>query len=808
MKRSVLLMGALMMLFKLNALEVDIYKSEGDPRVVDLTIPAAQNDPLQKSFILERDGQKYYPQTLLISRYPNGAARWYRLTVDAPAGRYKVTPGALPPKAIRNSIKTVEKFAAYSNKLYKLTIEEKPFVIKVSSGKENFHIYAPEIKLADGSTPQAVFEKARYFEKGNVVTGVEFSGSYQTNENGDKRYWRLRLTMWADKNFIGIEPLLGITLKEPGATAYDEMRVWKAANMRIEAVNADKNDIKNSFMQWEDYEYTQTVSGKTQTVKGALGLFDVANRGSLAIPEMAERFPIGVNLEGNSVNVALLPEIAPANRYAKRDKEYVHYYAMRTGNYVMRAGVEISFPMYLAFDKKVDAAKFLAPFPVGMVDVEDLQKSGAWINRIGKPDKYSKPFDKEIISGLESYFKHSKTERWYGFLNYGDSHGERIWNWFNNEYDAAAILFEQALRFRNPEYFREAVRSIRHQMEVDTIKNQPGKMNGAIYTHSMGHTGGYYKDGEFKFSNYGGGGKLFMTSKVSNGHMRIRGMCMGYVLTGDRRFRDTAVLTGDYIRGTQLFVNRTWNATHREPGWALVNLSSIYWMSSTKRFLFACEDLAWTVMAQARGRGVRQDRLERHNCPQPPEGWNEKNRIYRNGALSFPTGYQAMGMYLVYLITEDEYLKKALRDNLKATADYVKTHLYYADRKGFVHSPVPWRRQSTRNGSGSGSALRNVLLIDALLTGNQESLEIARFTMQDMLTRREIFASPLKNTDPDNADPKGVTSGLYFVPFTLEMMSKLNIVMPEIKYDLSQRYSWNGTVDGMAKEPENEQKKK
>jgi hypothetical protein len=366
-------------------------------------------------------------------------------------------------------------------------------------------------------------------------------------------------------------------------------------------------------------------------------------------------------------------------------------------------------------------------------------------------------------------------------------------------------LFEQSLRFRKPEYFREAVRSIRHQMEVDTVKNQPGKMNGAIYTHSMGHTGGYYKDGEFKFSNYGGGGRLFVTSKVSNGHMRIRGMCMGFVLTGDRRFRETALRTGDYIRSTQLFVNRTWGSTHREPGWALVNLTSIYWMSGTKRYLDACEDLAWTVMAQARGRGVRYDKLERHNAPKPPEGWNEKNSYYRRGALSFPTGYQATGMFLVYNITKDEYLKKALRDNLKATADYVKTRLYFADRKGFVHSPVPWRRQSTRNGSGAGAAMRNVLLIDTLLTGNKESLEISRDTMQQMLTRREVFASPLKDSDPDNPDPKGVTSGLYFVPLTLDLMRKLDLVMPEITYDLSQRYSWKGEVDSM---PEHQEKGK
>lgn len=811
MKKTFFTIALLVAVWAVPAIEVDIFKSAGDPRIVDFTIPAGEKDPLHKSFIIEGGGKKYYPQTLMISRYPNGAARWYRLSADLPAGRYTVTPGKLPPKAVKNAVKAVKKLECYSNKLYKLSFEKKPFVIKVTSGKEEFAIHAPRITLPDGSQPEAVFEKVQLFDSGNTVTGLEFRGKYDHKSDKDTRYWRLRITMWANKPFIGVEPLLGAALKKPrtpgkvaerewkyGVTAYEEMLEWKSATMQIEAVKAPALGKICHLTQWEDHSYEKLLNGKSETVKGALGLFDLAGRGSLAIPEMAERFPIGVTQSGNKLNVNLFPEIQPVNRYAKRDKEYVHYFALRTGNYVIRAGVEVSFPMYLVLNKKVDAAKLLSPVPVGLVDVEDLQKSGAWLNYIGKPDKYSKYFDKEILIGLDSYLNYSKKERWYGFLNYGDSHGERTWNWFNNEYDAAAIFFEQALRFRKPEYFREAVRSIRHQMEVDTVKSHPGGMNGAIYTHSMGHTGGYYKDGEFKFSNYGGGGKLFVTSKVSNGHMRIRGMCMGYVLTGDRRFRDTANMTGDYIRSTQLFVNRTWSATHREPGWALVNLTSIYWMNATPRFLRACEDLAWTVMAQARGRGVRHDRLERHNAPKPPEGWNEKNSIYRTGALSFPTGYQATGMYLVYKITRDEYLQKALRDNLKATANYVKTRLYYPDRKGFVHSPVPWRRQSTRNGSGAGNAMRNVLLIDTLLTGDKESRAISCDTMQQMLTRREVFASPLKNTDPDNPDPKGVTSGLYFVPLTLELMRQLDIVMPEIKYDLSQRYSWNGTVDGMS----------
>ena len=69
--------------------------------------------------------------------------------------------------------------------------------------------------------------------------------------------------------------------------------------------------------------------------------------------------------------------------------------------------------------------------------------------------------------------------------------------------------------------------------------------------------------------------------------------------------------------------------------------------------------------------------------------------------------------------------------------------------------------------------------------------------MIQMLTRREIFSSPLKDTDPDAPGPKEATSGLYFVPLTLELMRALKLEMPEIKYDLSQRTTWGGAVPAM-----------
>ncbi|MBQ6471846.1 MAG: hypothetical protein IJJ33_07675, partial [Victivallales bacterium] len=710
---------------------------------------------------------------------------------------YKVMPGDAPGAARKNAVKDVgsERNRAFGNHILTATYEGRPFVVRLESGGKEWKVHAPEITLPDGTCPEPTLLAATPFDLGPLQTGLEFSGEYVPSPEGERRYWRLRLTLWGDKGFVGLEPLLGVALDRPGASSYDEMRGWRAASMRINT--AGKQPAVRSDTQWEDSAYETSVAGKTDVGQGSLGVFAFPGGGRLAVPEMAERFPLGVTTFPDGLRVDLFPEILPRDRYAGRDPEYIQYFALHTGDYVMRAGVEIAFPMYLALDDGVDAGKLLGPVPVGMVDVEALDESGAWLNSIRPPDLYSRPFDPEIVIGLNSYLKSKREGRWYGFMNYGDSFGERKWNWFNNEYDAAAVFFEQALRFRNPEYFREALRAARHQMEIDTIKRHPGADNGAVYTHSLGHTGGYYRDGDFAFLNYGHSGRQFAVGTFSNGHTRIRGMCMAFVLTGDRRFRDTALSTGKWIMNSELFKRRTWSSTHREPGWALVNLTSLHWMNGAKNFLDAAETLAWIVLSHARGRGVRYDVLQKHNCPTPPEGWNDNNRMYRTGALSFPTGYQGTGMYLVYQATEDECLKKALRENLKATAEYIKGRLYFPDRRGFVHSPVPWRRQSTRNGSGAGSSLRNVLLVDALLAGDSGSLAISRDTMVQMLTRRELFASPLKDTDPDAPGPKEVTSGLYFVPLTLELMRSLKMVMPEIKYDLSQRETWGGTVPAM-----------
>ena len=123
--------------------------------------------------------------------------------------------------------------------------------------------------------------------------------------------------------------------------------------------------------------------------------------------------------------------------------------------------------------------------------------------------------------------------------------------------------------------------------------------------------------------------------------------------------------------------------------------------------------------------------------------------------------------------------KKEILQNLADTAHYVKTRHYFPERKGFTHRPCPWRLQSTAVGGVGANALRNVLLIDAVLTGNKESEEISRSTIMQMLKYRELYHSPQKNNHPDHPTAKNAGAIIYFMPLMMELMEQLNWELPE-----------------------------
>ena len=113
--------------------DVDIFRSEKDPRVTVFSIPAPANGEPVKNFVMESNGKKYFPQVQKISFYPNGAVRWYRLIADVPQGRYHVKPRGSQKNPFGNPVKVVKKYNHISNGVVDFTYEEKPFALRMTT---------------------------------------------------------------------------------------------------------------------------------------------------------------------------------------------------------------------------------------------------------------------------------------------------------------------------------------------------------------------------------------------------------------------------------------------------------------------------------------------------------------------------------------------------------------------------------------------------------------------------------------------------------------------------------------------------
>ena len=92
----------------------------------------------------------------------------------------------------------------------------------------------------------------------------------------------------------------------------------------------------------------------------------------------------------------------------------------------------------------------------------------------------------------ESYVRHREASHEYGMLNFGDQWGERRVNWANGEYDHHHAFLMQFIRTADRKWYFLGEKAARHAIDVDTCHHGPHR--GGEWIHSMGHTGGYFRE--------------------------------------------------------------------------------------------------------------------------------------------------------------------------------------------------------------------------------------------------------------------------------------------------------------------------
>ncbi|MBO7329031.1 MAG: hypothetical protein J6W00_09710, partial [Lentisphaeria bacterium] len=193
----------------------------------------------------------------------------------------------------------------------------------------------------------------------------------------------------------------------------------------------------------------------------------------------------------------------------------------------------------------------------------------AWYAKTGVypgADAPSAEVDAGIIASFNDRLADRKNRREFGFLSYGDSHGERTWNWTNNEYDMANGCFMTFIRSGNRDIYRYALAAARHQADVDIVHAyaDPYYVGGNII-HGPGHSGRINR-GKFCWSHH-----FNYYVAGANGHTWVKGMLDAWELAGDPTVMDAAYLLGDHL-ALALAPNFVWGPEGpmpRECGWAL-----------------------------------------------------------------------------------------------------------------------------------------------------------------------------------------------------------------------------------------------
>ncbi|MBQ7207508.1 MAG: hypothetical protein IJS01_06880 [Lentisphaeria bacterium] len=287
---------------------------------------------------------------------------------------------------------------------------------------------------------------------------------------------------------------------------------------------------------------------------------------SVAVADFARRYPKGfrVHKPGNNrwLEIGLLPE-QPDKEFNSDLPGYLRF-PFCEGKYRMKWGM--SFTERMRFE--------LAP---GRAQINEAEMSNPVVAVLpaswyGKTGVYpgvraaSAAVDAGILESFKGRLFDRERNREFGFLNYGDSHGENVWNWTNNEYDMANGCFMTFIRTGDRELYRYALAAARHQADVDIVHAyaDPYYVGGNVI-HGPGHSGrmlGRVFSWSYPFNYY---------VSAANGHTWVKGMLDAWEMAGDPTVMDAAYLLGDHI-ALAMAPNFVWGPLGpmpRECGWAL-----------------------------------------------------------------------------------------------------------------------------------------------------------------------------------------------------------------------------------------------
>jgi hypothetical protein len=497
---------------------------------------------------------------------------------------------------------------------------------------------------------------------------------------------------------------------------------------------------------------------------------------AVGVREFWQNWPKAIAHRPGELRVQICPEFEREQYDGKPlTEECQLYYYLRHGAYAFKIGLARTHELWATFFSGPPQADKLAPFfaaaetpLLAQCDPDYVCHTRAAGDLVPADPTRLLGYDEWVNSFFNLHLADAARVRESGLLNHGDWYNTAWDSWGNLEYDTARIWFVQYLRTGDRRYFDRAEQAARHFVDVDVVhavnpevQAYPGSANirpGQIWPHCVGHTGGYYA--RYVNDKYENEAPLKMRGPYQVGlwdfgHVWIGGAFDHYLLTGDRRSRDVAILASD----TMAELCPTDYTDHiRNIGWPLHLVLNALEATGDQKYREAA-DKEWKV-------------LKRHLDPQ--QGWvvllayghcpvvAESGRCRGNNFYMLGLTLTALARY--HRITGDPEVLRALSTGIEQMiregwSDEHKS-FYLTSCRHAKASPPPLYSSATFHAS-------EAFAYESALTGNREHRRIIREALKTAIHAGRVALA--------SGEPLGQTGyyagSFHFPPFALSALA-------------------------------------
>ena len=682
--------------------------------------------------LVDAQGREVPLQTGTLARWPDGSVKWVLLDFQSAAasGQFTLEYGNGIGRQNAPSLLQLtsnEREITVSTGPLRLSIDKRgnglPASLSIGSRVviAGAHPGMLELTANDGTAYTSIGppDEVIVEEAGPLRATVRVSGGYRAADGRRMFSYSVRLHAYAGQRYVRMEHTWG---NDRGDEEFTSIR---ALRLRIPLVTAPASGGRGwrlggyedharwiagsqpiRLRQHTDDRYTITKGNEEEPFAegkrspGWAEWRDGVNQVTLAVRDFWQSYPKDITIGMDGLELGICPPLRTDEYEAAKGTidEHRLYYYLQGGQYRFRQGMSQTQDIWLEVtpDSGNEPAMVQtqrSPL-LALAPAQWYADSKAFGELAGPAEGgLLAQYDKAFAHGFDVYAEDREFQRAYGMLNFGDWYGERMIDWGNSEYDTQHGFLMQFLRTGERRYFAAAEQMEWHNRDVDTIHHhQDGSRIGAVYHHSIGHVGDYYRQSPVPK-------KGMLRGILTVDHVWLRGRLDYYFLTGEWRSLETARKIADRY---DTYDTRNYDfKSCRMAGWHLILTMAIYEASQDRFYLNAGKILAGRVLERQTADG----------------GWNyywqacadtEKPVRYVN--IGFMNGILLTGLRSYHAATGDEKVAQAIVRGARCLVD----QLWVPETRTFRDvscPPVP----------GSPLADLSFLLLDSIAFAHQRT---------------------------------------------------------------------------------------